>query len=135
MGVLGARSLDRVGKGIRGGPRDALLAESVSEKLRGTAFGWHRAMDTLGAAIGPLLAIWYMQYHGDDLRSIYYWALLPGLLSVLFALSLHEKKKAAVTVAAIKPAWKWSDFSSSYKKYLFAWGLFSLVNSSDVFYS
>lgn len=135
VGVLGARSLDRVGKGLRGGPRDALLAESVSEKLRGAAFGWHRAMDTLGAAIGPLLAIWYMQSYSDDLRSIYYWALIPGLISVLFALSIHEKKKTASSVSPekIKAPWRWSDFSSSYKKYLLAWGLFSLVNSSDVF--
>ena len=70
-GVLVARSIDRVGKGLRGGPRDALLAESVSPQLRGAAFGWHRAMDTLGAAIGPLFAIWYLETYHDQLSEIY----------------------------------------------------------------
>lgn len=139
-GVLGARSLDRVGKGLRGGPRDALLAESVSPSLRGAAFGWHRAMDTLGAAIGPLLAIWYLQYHSPDLRSIYSWALIPGMISVLFALWVKDRPR--IKNADVKPSatqtsylafWRLSAFSPAYKKYLFAWGVFSIVNSSDVF--
>jgi MFS family permease len=138
--VLMARGLDRVGKGFRGGPRDALLSESVAPHLRGAAFGWHRAMDTLGAAIGPLLAIWYLQNHSQNLREIYFYSLIPGVISVLFALSVREKRKAAVAsasnaavAASAKPTWQWSLLSSSFKKYLFAWGVFSLANSSDVF--
>ena len=67
--VLGARVVDRVGKGLRGSPRDAIIADSITPDLRGAAFGWHRTMDTLGAVIGPLVALarlrWYTAISGS----------------------------------------------------------------------
>ena len=134
--VLFARSLDRSGKGLRSAPRDALLADSVSQQGRGEAFGWHRAMDTMGAALGPLLALYFMSVKPDDLRSIYYWALIPGLLSVAVVLLVHDKKinpakaKSKVSFNFFK---EWNTLSPKFKNYLYAWGLFSLANSSDVF--
>lgn len=132
--VLFARGFDRFGKGIRSAPRDALLSESVAPEFRGAAFGWHRAMDTLGAAIGPLLAVLYIHFHSDKeaLRSLYYIALIPGLVATLVVFSVREKKVAPVSPRQQK-APKAFYKSKAFKQYLMGWGLFSLTNSSDVF--
>lgn len=132
-GVLFARGIDRTGKGLRTAPRDALLAEAVSVKLRGAAFGWHRAMDTLGAAIGPLFAIFYLSIEGKDLRGIYYWALIPGLIAVAIALLVTEKKVALKKEFTATNFFDLRSFSKPFKTYLVSWALFSLTNSSDVF--
>ena len=130
--VLFARAFDRTGKGIRTAPRDAMLAESVPSHLRGKAFGWHRAMDTLGAAVGPLLAILFLKY-STDLRWIYYLAFIPSVFAVIVALGLKEKR-SQVSQTAPKVAWA-SFFSlpKNFKYYLFTWSVFSVANSSDVF--
>ena len=131
--VLLARGLDRTGKGIRTAPRDALLSEAVPEKLRGAAFGWHRALDSLGAAVGPLLAILYLSTNHHDLRKIYFWAVIPGLLSVLLALTVSETRQAHARTKdkfRLLPA---TALSAPFKSFLLSWGAFSLTNSSDVF--
>ena len=130
--VLLARSLDRTGKGLRTGPRDAMLSESIPFRLRGAAFGWHRGMDTLGAAVGPLLAILFLNY-SDNLRAIYFLAFIPGLLAVVVALTLKEKRTEP-RKAHEKPSWSsFFNLPANFKFYLFSWTVFSLVNSSDVF--
>ena len=132
--VLVARGFDRTGKGLRGAPRDAMLAEAVIEKIRGQAYGWHRAMDTLGAAIGPLLAVVYLNFAGEDLRPIYYLAVIPGLIAVGIVLSVKEKKMQTVSAVKIQfSSADWRQFSKTFKVYLASWGIFSLANSSDVF--
>ena len=132
--IIFARGLDRVGKGIRGAPRDALLAEAVSAEHRGAAFGWHRALDTMGAALGPLLAVVYLNYFSDNLRTIYFLALIPGLLAVVFIFVVKEKTVAPVKKKNTPALWlTWSKMPADFKIYLFSWALFSLVNSSDVF--
>jgi MFS family permease len=130
--VLLARGLDRTGKGLRTAPRDALLSEAVSVSLRGAAFGWHRAMDTLGAVIGPLLAILFLSVEGRNLRAIYYWALIPGLAAVGIALLVKEKRTAEKKHEPIG-FFDFRSFSLPFKTYLASWALFSLANSSDVF--
>ncbi|CAN5493313.1 MFS transporter [soil metagenome] len=137
--VLLARALDRTGKGLRSAPRDALIADSVSAANCGAAFGWHRGMDTFGAAVGPLLAVYLISARPGDLRSLYYWAIIPGLLSVLVTLTLKEtkqKEKKRLAESASKPAMSflsWREFGPDLKKYVIAWTTFSLTNSSDVF--
>ncbi len=131
--VLGARALDRTGKGIRSAPRDALIADSVEPSKRGAAFGWHRGMDTLGAAVGPLLAIFLLSFYSDNLRSLYYWALIPGALSVFVIFLIREPKHQIQKKTWENPLNSWIQFSTPFKKYIFAWGTFSLTNSSDVF--
>lgn len=134
--VLFARSFDRVGKGLRTAPRDALLSESVSIDQRGHAFGIHRMFDTMGAAIGPLIAIAYLSDNHSSLRTIYYYAFIPGLLSVLLATFIREPRKSALDstpVAAPKMEWNWKSFPLSFRNYLIAWTVFSIANSSDVF--
>lgn len=81
--ALGLIFLDRVGKGVRGTPRDAMLADSAPAAYRGKAFGFHRSMDTLGAALGPLFAVAILALTNRDLRQIFIWTALPGLLSIL----------------------------------------------------
>lgn len=82
--VLAIRMSDRFGKGIRTAPRDALIADSVPEAQRGYAYGVHRGSDNLGAVFGPLIAWAALTYQWTDLRTLFYWTALPGLLSVLF---------------------------------------------------
>lgn len=80
--VLGARVLDRVGKGIRGAPRDALVADVTPPELRGAAFGLRQSLDTVGAFLGPLLAIALMLLWANDFRAVFWVAVVPGLLAV-----------------------------------------------------
>lgn len=89
--VLGARVLDRVGKGIRGAPRDALVADIAPPHLRGAAFGLRQSLDTVGAFLGPLLAVCLMLLWSNDFRAVFWVAVIPGLLAVaLLFFGLHE---------------------------------------------
>jgi len=84
--VLAARLLDRVGKGVRGAPRDALVADLTPVGVRGAAFGLRQSLDTLGALLGPLLAVGLMLLWADDFRAVFWVAVVPGLLAVLLLL-------------------------------------------------
>jgi MFS family permease len=90
-GVVTARLLDRVGKGIRGAPRDALVADMTPEHLRGSAFGLRQALDTIGAFAGPLLAVALMLAWSNNFRAVFWVAAVPGVLAVaLLFFGLHE---------------------------------------------
>src|SRR5262249_42944184 len=80
--ALGLILLDRSGKAVRGAPRDAIIADAVAPKHRGKAFGFHRGADTLGAAVGPLLALAILAWSGGSLRAVFVWALIPGMLAI-----------------------------------------------------
>ena len=80
--VLGARLLDRVGKGIRGAPRDAMVADIAPAEVRGGAFGLRQSLDTIGALLGPLLAVGLMLLWANDFRAVFWVAVVPGLLAV-----------------------------------------------------
>lgn len=128
--VLVSRTTDRIGKGIRTAPRDALITDYVENKDRGLAFGWHRSIDTLGAVVGPILGLLILTYV-SDLRRIYFWALFPGLVSVFVIFFLQEPVKKTIT--ANKFQFKWKALGYDYKYFLISWGLFCLTNSSDAF--
>jgi MFS family permease len=96
--VLTARLLDRVGKGIRGAPRDALVADLTPPQLRGAAFGLRQSLDTVGAFLGPLIAVGLMLLWADDFRAVFWVAVVPGLMAVaLLLLGLREPPPAAGT--------------------------------------
>ncbi len=80
--VLAARLLDRIGKGVRGAPRDALIADIAPPQIRGAAFGLRQSLDTVGAFVGPLLATGLMLLWADDFRAVFWVAVIPGLLAV-----------------------------------------------------
>ena len=94
--VLGARLLDRIGKGIRGAPRDALVADIAPEAVRGAAFGLRQALDTVGAFLGPMLAIALMLLWADNFRAVFWVAVIPAALSVMLLLfGIHEPDRPA----------------------------------------
>lgn len=92
--VLTARLLDRVGKGVRGAPRDALLADIAPVGIRGAAFGLRQSLDTVGAFLGPLLAVGLMLLWTNDFRAVFWVAVIPGVLAVaLLLFGVHEPEK------------------------------------------
>ena len=152
--ILALRLADRLGKGIRTAPRDAMLADAVAPGERGRAFGFHRAMDHLGAAIGPLLALGYLAWAAPEgssperletaLRTLFGWALLPGLgVVALVAWGIRETAPATGVARSGDPAPPSAEaavpvapatlFSPRFRRFLLALGLFTLGNSSDAF--
>lgn len=94
-GVFSARMIDRVGKGIRGAPRDALVADVTPPEIRGAAYGLRQALDTVGAFLGPLLAVLLMFIWANDFHAIFWVAVIPGVLSILLlGFGLQEPKSA-----------------------------------------
>jgi MFS family permease len=132
--VLAIRLADRVGKGIRGAPRDALIADAVSPSDRGRAFGAHRAADHAGAVVGPLLAWWFLS-QGMAPTSIFAIAAIPGALAVLVALVLvrESPRERRVPSAAEAPAPDGAPFPRQFWGVLTAIVLFTLGNSTDAF--
>ena len=97
--VFAARLADRIGKGIRGAPRDALVADIAPPELRGAAFGLRQSLDTVGAFVGPLLAVGLMLLWHDDFRAVFWVAVIPGLLAVaVLVFGVHEPDRPAQTV-------------------------------------
>lgn len=137
--VAGARWGDRVGKGIRTSPRDALVADSVGENQRGLAFGFHRAADTAGAMLGlviSLFVVWVMQSAGADLqentfRMLVLVSLAPAALAVL-SLALGARD-VAVTKQRSAPKFAFKSLGKPFMIFVFIVGLFTLGNSSDAF--
>ena len=130
--VLFSRVTDRVGKGVRTAPRDALLA-SYAENNTGAVFGFHRAMDTLGAVIGPLLALLMLNYLKFDYQNIFIIAFIPSLIAVIFTLYVKDR----VSEISLRPKTDmlgfWKSSPAQYKILVYLMTIFSLVNSSDVF--
>ena len=127
-----ARAADRVGKGVRTSPRDALIADSTPADFRGQAFGFHRAMDHFGAAIGPVLATAFLWLWPGELRMLFVLTLLPGLFVV--GLLLFGLKETATSEPSnqkfqltLKPV------AGSFRLFLLALVVFTLGNSSDAF--
>jgi MFS family permease len=129
--VLACRFADRVGKGLRSAPRDAMLSLSVDASQRGLAFGFHRAMDNFGAVIGPLVAA-AMLAAGMSLRHVFLWAIVPGIIVIALALLLkdapHEPSHKPVAFS-----WTLREFPPAFRRYLLVLALFTLGNSSNMF--
>lgn len=131
--LISIRLIDRIGKGLRTAPRDALLAESVPATSRGRAFGLHRAMDHLGAALGPLLATVFLYFYPGYTRTLFGLTLIPGLLVLVAVLMVREdrdQEKSAPSDAAANNA---SPLPARFRWFLAAMVLFALGNSSDAF--
>ncbi len=136
--IFFCRTTDRLGKGIRTGARDALLRDESTAETRGSVFGFHKSMDTLGAAIGPTIALIYLYFFPGDYVSLFLIAFLPGLLAIFSSLWIKEKNnppqkkiKQSASVFAFLHYWKESDLP--YRKLVIGLLLFALFNSSDVF--
>lgn len=126
------RTVDRIGKGIRTSPRDALIADSTADEFRGRAFGFHRAMDHLGAAVGPILAAGFLFFWPGELRLLFLLTIVPGLLVVgLLVLGLRET--TTTEPATGRFSWTLKPFDRNFRLYLLALVVFTLGNSSDAF--
>ncbi len=129
--VFGARFIDRFGAGTRSAPRDALIASSADEKNRGKAFGLEGVGDNLGAFIGPLIAVALLFLWEVNIRSVFYWAIIPGVLSVIMILLVKEKP--IDIKSKIKIDLSFRQFPPRYRKYLLVTALFGIGNSSNAF--
>ncbi|HLP04045.1 MAG TPA: MFS transporter, partial [Paludibacter sp.] len=89
--IFFVRTTDRLGKGIRVGARDAILSDEATPATKGTVFGFHRAMDTVGAAIGPGIALAYLYFYPNDYIALFYIAFIPGLIAIGTIFFLREK--------------------------------------------
>ena len=128
--VLLLRMGDRIGKGLRTSPRDALLAAAVPADRRGLAYGLHRSMDHAGAVAGPLAAAALLAA-GWSVREVILWTIVPGVLSVLLVAVLREPEGLAVGNGKID--WQWQSLPAPLKRYLVALGVFTLSQASNMF--
>jgi MFS family permease len=126
------RFSDRVGKGVRTAPRDALIADAVPEDQRGAAFGFHRSMDNFGAVLGPLAASGLLLLAPGRYRMVFWCSFIPGLLTVPFLAAVKEKRPAA-RPAGTAPSLSLKPFSSEFRWYLLCVAVFAFANSSDLF--
>lgn len=130
--VLAGRVVDRFGKGIRVAPRDALIADSAKDNKKGAAFGLHRAMDTLGAAIGVFLAYLLITKYKGNFKNIFLLSLIPAFLGVL-TLFLVKEKKSQIHDSALKIQFNWRALDKRLKLFLIFTFIFTLGNSSNQF--
>jgi MFS family permease len=134
--VLGARFMDRIGKGIRGAPRDALVADLAPPEIRGAAFGLRQSLDTVGAFLGPLLAIALMVLLAGDFRAVFWFAVVPaGVAVLLLVLGVEDPGKAASAAKPVNPV-RWSTLAvlgGAYWLVVAAGAVFTLARFSEAF--
>ncbi|PPC76609.1 MFS transporter [Pokkaliibacter plantistimulans] len=130
--LLLIRFTDRVGKGLRTSPRDALLAASVRADQHGLVYGLHRAMDNAGSVIGPLIAALLLGMQ-MSLQDIFLWSALPSLLCLLLALMIREPEPARAADREHRFDWRLGDMPPVFRRYLLVMALFTLGNSSNMF--
>jgi MFS family permease len=132
--VLGIRFVDRLGKGIRGAPRDAMLADFAPVHARGRVYGFHRAMDHAGAVTGPLIASVFLYVYPGDYRTLFALTIVPGIIVILILLRVPQPASERVSAgAAPMPKVDLRVFGSTFWKAMFVILLFSLGNASDAF--
>ena len=134
--VFGARFLDRIGKGLRGAPRDALIADVTPDYQRGRAYGLRQTLDTIGAFIGPLIAIGLMQLYANDMRMVFWFAAIPALLSVSLVLFGVQDAPAAPRTASAKVPIHWRDLrdlDAAYWRVVALGVVFTLARFSEAF--
>ncbi len=135
--VFSARTLDRLGKGIRTGARDALLSAEATPQTRATVFGFHRGMDTLGAAIGPLLALAFLYFYPGSYRTLFFLAFIPGLIGVFTTFWIKEKPMETPDLTKRPGLFSFLKYipnsKPEYRWLLSGLIAFTLFNSSDIF--
>ncbi|HWI61173.1 MAG TPA: MFS transporter [Symbiobacteriaceae bacterium] len=133
--VLAIKLADRFGKGLRGAPRDALIADSAPPEERGRAFGIHRAMDTIGAAIGPLLAFAILSLRPGEYRWVFWAAIIPGVLALFAIIFIKETGSGVKKTGPVLRNWSLAlgAVSPKLRRFMLVGVLFAIGNSSDAF--
>ena len=154
--IFTARTIDRLGKGLRTGARDAILSAEASRETKGAVFGFHRAMDTFGAVIGPAIALTWLHFNPGEYKLLFLFAFLPGLVAILLTMVIREKNntpldhkvriisaeqggsadpakaKARKNVTLLEGFRYWRKAGVEYRSVAGAMLLFAMFNSSDV---
>lgn len=131
--VLASRFVDRLGKGIRTAPRDAIIAESTETTHLARAFGFHRSLDTMGAAVGPAIALILLQLYNNNYQMVFWLSMIPGAIAVLIIIAFIRDKKRAAVAPAERPRLTLKHFDWRVKFFIVIATLFALGNSSDAF--
>ena len=135
--IFFSRTIDRFGKGIRTGARDAILSDEATPQTKGKIFGFHRSMDTFGAVIGPLMALLYLYFYPQDYKTLFFIAFIPGLFAVISSFCLKEKNIVEHKIKLKTPLFSflkyWNISPIEYRKVVVGLLIFTLFNSSDVF--
>lgn len=136
--IFFARAIDRFGKGIRTGARDAMLSDEATPETKGRVFGVHRAMDTLGAVIGPTIALIYLHFNPGEYKMLFFIAFMPGIIAIGLTYFIHDRSKLSSNVklnaaSIFSFAHYWKESPASYKKLTIGLLAFTLINSSDIF--
>lgn len=131
--VLASRFVDRLGKGIRTAPRDAIIAESTESTHLARAFSFHRSLDTMGAAVGPAIALILLQLYNNNYQMVFWLSMIPGAITVLIIIAFIKDKKRAAVAPAERPRLTLKHFDWRVKFFIVIATLFALGNSSDAF--
>lgn len=134
--VFTARFVDRIGKGIRGAPRDALVADIAPPAQRGAAYGLRQALDSVGALLGPLLAVVFMIWLADDLRAVMWLAVVPAFISVAILILYVREPERVSQQDPVKAALRWSDATHlppQYWRVVLLGAVFTLARFSEAF--
>jgi MFS family permease len=135
--VFLTRTMDRLGKGIRTGARDALLSDEATPQTKGRVFGFHRGMDTLGAVFGPAIALMYLYFHPGAYKTLFLISIFPGIIVILISLLLREKKKDKIgrpgSGSFLSFISYWKESPKMFRQVVIGLLVLALVNSSDVF--
>lgn len=131
--VLVSRFVDRLGKGIRTAPRDAIIAEATPKSHLGRAFSFHRSMDTMGAVAGPAIALMLLRLHHNNYRTVFWFSVIPGIIAVLIIAAFIRERRptAAAPSALLFPTFRHFDRMTLF--FILIATLFALGNSSDAF--
>ena len=134
--IFFVRTIDRFGKGLRTGARDAMLSDEATPQTKGKVFGFHRSMDTFGAVLGPLAALVFLYFRPNDYKTLFLIAFLPGIAAVLTTLVLKDKKQNQPKIKVSTPFFSflkyWKVSPPLYRKVVIGLLVFALFNSSDM---
>ena len=133
--IFGARTMDRLGKGLRTGARDAMLSDEASPSNKATVFGFHRSMDTFGAVLGPSIALVFLYFYPGQYKWLFYLAFFPGMVAILSTMLISPKvtvPKEGKTVSLLEAFHFWKKSKREYRVLVRGLLLFALFNSSDL---
>lgn len=134
--IFFARTIDRFGKGLRTGARDAMLSDEATPQTKGKVFGFHRSMDTFGAVLGPIVALVFLYFRPNDYKTLFLIAFLPGMAAVASTFLIKDKKQTQPTQKVSTPFFSflkyWKVSPPMYRKVVFGLLAFALFNSSDM---
>jgi MFS family permease len=134
--IFFSRTIDRLGKGLRTAARDALLSQNATKETKARVFAFHRSMDTMGAVLGPMIALAFLYYLPNHYKPLFFIAFIPGMIAVSLIFLLKEKREPASTLGkgTFFSFFKyWNIATPEYKRLVVGLLLFALINSSDVF--